>query len=160
MLRAFRGQTVDGALFGSTGQLVLPTFTQIEPVSAQDNSWKVDSLAETEENEAERWAVKAKWCYQRADYLDIVCFLSLTLDFHARGWFIAKTVLTTAAAEYARDKGSAGEHRTRSASVGGAPRRAIRQVGAGKSCVVRTHCGPCDLCVRHDLSAFDAFDLL
>ncbi len=105
LLRSFAGQTVDGALLGSVGPFVLPAFTRVEPVSAADSSWEVDALAETEGDEGVRWAVEVKWRNRQADYHDIVRLYSLTLDLHARGWFIAKTGLTAAAAEYAREKG-------------------------------------------------------
>ena len=49
LLRAFAGQVVDGALFGRTGQLTLPTFARVEPVAAADSSWEVDALAEAED---------------------------------------------------------------------------------------------------------------
>jgi len=105
LLRNFAGQAVDGALFGQMGQLTLPTFTRVEPVSAADSSWEIDALADAEADAAERWAVEVKWRNRRADYHDIVRFHARAQDLNARPWFIAKTGLTASATEYARDKG-------------------------------------------------------
>jgi hypothetical protein len=105
LLRASADQTVDGALFGQMGQLTLPTFTRVEPVSAADSSWEIDALAEAEADVAERWTVEVKWRNRRADYHDIVRFYARAQDLNARPWFIAKTGLTASVAEYARDKG-------------------------------------------------------
>lgn len=104
LLRAFAGQVVDGALFGTTGQLVLPAFAQVKSASAADGSWEVDALAEAEPGAAERWAVEVKWRNRRADYNDVVRFHTIALDLNARPWFIAKTGLTASATEYALDK--------------------------------------------------------
>jgi hypothetical protein len=103
LLRAFAGQTVDGALFDRAGQFVLPTFARVEPAAAADSSWEVDALAEGAA--AERWTAEVKWRNRRADYNDVVRFHMKALDLNARPWFIAKTGLTAAAAEYAREKG-------------------------------------------------------
>jgi AAA+ ATPase superfamily predicted ATPase len=105
LLRAFDGQVVDGALFGRSGQLTLPTFARVEPATAADSSWEIDALADTEGDIAERWAVEVKWRNRRADYHDVVRFHATALNLNARPWFIAKTGLTAAAAGYARDKG-------------------------------------------------------
>ncbi len=117
LLRAFAGQTVDGAIFGLSGKLTLPTFTRVEPYVAPDNAWELDGLAEacTEpfdtdqdrpgRSDGERWAVEVKWRNSRADYTDVTHFHVKALDLKARPWFIAKTGLTSSAEEYAREKG-------------------------------------------------------
>ena len=101
LLRTFAGQTVDGNLFGLSGKLALPTFTRVEPYVAADNAYELDALTEGDE----RWAVEIKWRNRRADYSDVSSFHAQALDLNARPWFIAKTGLTLAAEEYAREKG-------------------------------------------------------
>jgi hypothetical protein len=101
LLCAFAGQTVDGALFGLSGKLSLPTFIRVEPYVAAGNAYELDALAE----DGERWAVEVKWRNYRADYADITRFHAKALDLNARPWFIAKTGLTSSAEEYAREKG-------------------------------------------------------
>jgi AAA+ ATPase superfamily predicted ATPase len=109
ILRAFAGQTVDGALFRLPGKITLPTFTRVEPYVAPDNAWELDGLAEacTESgrSDGERWAVEVKWRNDRADYNDVTRFHARALDLNARPWLIAKSGLTPSAAEYAREKG-------------------------------------------------------
>jgi len=109
LLRAFAGQTVDGALFGLSGKLILPTFTRVEPYVAPGNAYELDALAEAcvepGRSNGERWAVEVKWRNRRADYADVTRFHAKALDLSARPWFIAKTGLTPSAAEYARQKG-------------------------------------------------------
>nr|MBC8493126.1 AAA family ATPase [Chloroflexota bacterium] len=46
LLRAFAGQTVDGALFGLAGEITLPTFSRVEPYVAPGNAYELDALAE------------------------------------------------------------------------------------------------------------------
>jgi hypothetical protein len=71
--------------------------------------WSVDALAEAaaapDRAPGERWVVEVKWRNRRADYHDVAHFRSTALDLNARPWFIAKTGLTPAAAEYAREQG-------------------------------------------------------
>jgi predicted transcriptional regulator len=109
ILRAFAGQTVDGALFRLPGKIVLPTFTRVEPYVAPDNAWELDALAETctepGRSSGERWAVEVKWRNYRADYSDVTRFHARAFDLNARPWFIAKSGLTPSAADYAREKG-------------------------------------------------------
>jgi len=117
LLRAFDGQTVDGALFGLSGKLTLPTFTRVEPYVAPGNAYELDALAETRtepgqkartepsRGDGERWAVEVKWRNRRADYTDVTGFHAKALDLNARPWFIAKAGLTSSAEEYAREKG-------------------------------------------------------
>jgi AAA+ ATPase superfamily predicted ATPase len=101
LLRTFAGQKVDGALFGLSGEITLPTFTQVEPYVAPDNAYELDALAEGDE----RWAVELKWRNRRADYGDLTRFHVKALDLDARPWFIAKTGLTSSAQTYAQEKG-------------------------------------------------------
>ncbi len=101
LLRAFAGQTVDGALFGLSGELTLPRFRRVEPFTAPGNAYELDALAEN----SERWAVEVKWRTRRADYTDVARLHAKALDLNARPWFIAKTGLTPSAAEYVRAKG-------------------------------------------------------
>lgn len=100
LLRAFAGQTVDGALFGLSGKITLPTFNQVEPYVAPADVYELDALAEGDE----RWAVEVKWRNRRADYNDLTRFYAKALDLDARSWFIAKTGLTPSAQTYAREK--------------------------------------------------------
>ncbi len=58
-VRAFAGQEVDGAWFGRSGRLTLPTFTQVVPYRSADGQVEVDVLAEAVSGE--RWAVELKW---------------------------------------------------------------------------------------------------
>lgn len=101
LLRAFAGQRVDGALFGLSGELTLPTFTRVEPYVAPDNAWELDALAENDE----RWAVEVKWRNRRATYTDVRDFHAKALHLNAQPWLITKTGLTRSAAEYARQQG-------------------------------------------------------
>jgi hypothetical protein len=101
LLRAFAGQTVDGALFGLSGRLTLPTFTHVEPYVAPNNAYELDGLAEGDE----RWAVEVKWRSRRADYNDLTAFHAKALDTTARPWFIARAGLTPSAEEYAQTNG-------------------------------------------------------
>lgn len=101
MLRAFAGQAIDGALFGLSGKLTLPTFTRVEPYVAPGNAWEIDALAE----DGETWAVEIKWRNRRADHTEVTRFHTKALDLNARPWFIAKTGLTSSAEDYAREKG-------------------------------------------------------
>ena len=101
LLRSFAGQTVDGALFGLSGGLALPTFIRVEPYVAPDNAYELDALAEGDE----RWAVEVKWRSRRADYNDLTAFHVKALDMAARPWFIARTGLTPSAEEYAQTGG-------------------------------------------------------
>lgn len=105
LLRAFAGQSVDAALFGGTGQLILPAFTHVEPAAAADSAWEVDAVAKTDGDDPARWAVEVKWRNRRADYHDIVQLHAIASDLNCRPWFIAKTGLTASAAEYARHQG-------------------------------------------------------
>jgi AAA+ ATPase superfamily predicted ATPase len=116
LLRAFAGQTVDGALFGLSGKITLPTFTRVEPYIAPDNAYELDALAEAcpeagrracveaGRSSDERWAVEVKWRNRRADYNDLAGFHAKALDLDARPWFIAKTGLTSSAQTCAREK--------------------------------------------------------
>ncbi len=109
LLRAFAGQTVDGALFGLSGKLSLPTFVRVEPYVAPGNAYELDALAEacTEpgRSNGERWAVEVKWRNSRADYTDVTRFHAKALDLNARPWFVTKTGLTPSAEGYVQEKG-------------------------------------------------------
>jgi len=109
LLRAFAGQTVDGASFGLAGRITLPTFSRVEPYIAPGNTYELDALAEVGaepgESGGERWAVEVKWRNRRADYSDVAVLHARALDLKAKPWFITRTGLTPAAERYARDHG-------------------------------------------------------
>jgi len=117
LLRAFAGQTVDGAFFGLAGRITLPTFSRVESYIAPDNTYELDALAEAcpftvfrassepGRGDRERWAVEVKWRNRRADYSDLVALRTRALDLKAKPWFITRTGLTPAAERYARDHG-------------------------------------------------------
>jgi len=109
LLRAFAGQTVDGALFGLAEKITLPTFGRVEPYVAPGNAYELDALAEacTEpgQSNGERWAVEVKWRNRRARYNDLTALYTRALDLNARPWFITRTGLTPAAEKYAQEKG-------------------------------------------------------
>ncbi len=109
LLRAFAGQVVDGALFGTSGQMTLPAFAKVEPIAADDSSWEIDALAEPAADDRggniEPWAVEVKWRNRRIDYHDVVRLVATASDLKARPWLIAKNGLTPSATDFARQNG-------------------------------------------------------
>jgi len=101
-LRAFAGQEVDGALFGTSGRLALPTFTQVGPYRSADGQVEVDALAEAVSGE--RWTVELKWQSKVVGEKELVALAAKAQVLRARPWCVSRSGFTTAARVYA------GEH--------------------------------------------------
>jgi hypothetical protein len=101
LLRSFAGQSVDGALFGTRGRLLLPSFSHVAPYRSEDGQVEVDALAETADGE--RWAVELKWRGKTAGEKELVALHEKARGLNARPWCISRSGFTPAARAYAAD---------------------------------------------------------
>ena len=101
-LRAFAGQEVDGAWFGVSGRLTLPTFTQVAPYRSADGQMEVDALAEAASGE--RWAVELKWQNKVVGEKELVALVAKAQALHAQPWCVSRSGFTPAARAYARER--------------------------------------------------------
>jgi len=101
-MRAFAGQEVDGAWFGTAGRLTLPTIAQVAPYRSADGQVEVDALAEA--ISGERWAVELKWQNKVVGEKELTALTAKAQTLHARPWCISRSGFTPAARTYA------GEH--------------------------------------------------
>ena len=101
-MRAFAGQEVDGAWFGTAGRLTLPTIAQVAPYRSADGQVEVDALAEA--ISGERWAVELKWQNKAVGEKELTALAAKAQALHARPWCISRSGFTPAARTYA------GEH--------------------------------------------------
>jgi len=100
-LRVFAGQEVDGAWFGGSGRLTLPTFTQVAPYRSADGQVEVDALVETASGE--RWAVELKWQNKAVGEKELTALTAKAQALHARPWCISRSGFTPAARVYASE---------------------------------------------------------
>jgi hypothetical protein len=100
-LRAFAGQEVDGAWFGSSGRLALPAFIQVAPYRSADGQVEVDALAETASGE--RWVVELKWQNKAVGEKELTALTAKAQALHARPWCISRSGFTPAARAYASE---------------------------------------------------------
>ena len=98
-LRAFAGQEVDGAWFGVSGRLTLPTFTQVAPYRSADGQMEVDALAEAASGE--RWAVELKWQNKVVGERELTALAAKARTLNARPWCVSRSGFTPAARPYA-----------------------------------------------------------
>ena len=98
-LRAFAGQEVDGAWFGVSGRLTLPTFTQVAPCRSADGQMEVDALAEAASGE--RWAVELKWQNKVVGERELTALAAKARTLNARPWCVSRSGFTPAARPYA-----------------------------------------------------------
>jgi predicted transcriptional regulator len=103
LLRAFAGQSVDGAWLGAGGSLLLPAFVQVMPYRSEDGQVEVDALAEAAGGE--RWAVEVKWRGKAAGEKELVALDKKARVLHARPWCISRSGFTPAARAYAAGHG-------------------------------------------------------
>ncbi len=101
LLRGFAGQTVDGDLFGLSGDFRLPTFRRVASYRSPDGQIEVDALAEN----GERWAVEVKWRSKAAGKKELAALLEKAQSLSARPWFISRSGFTPAARAYAAEHG-------------------------------------------------------
>ncbi len=106
LLRSFSGQTIDGALFGLEGILVLPFFSPPGAVTAYrspDGQTELDALAVAADGL--RWAVEIKWRSRAAGDKELVALCSKAQAVGARAWCISRSGFTPAARAYAAAHG-------------------------------------------------------
>ncbi len=103
MLRLFAGQEVDGSWLGTSGRVLLPVFRHVGPYRSADGQLEVDALAESEQGE--RWAVEIKWQNKAVGEKELSNLLRKATRLQARPWCISRSGFTTAARQYAGERG-------------------------------------------------------
>lgn len=103
LLRALAGQTLPGAPFGQTTDVIVPHFTRVAPYRSADGQIEIDALAETDDNE--RWAVEIKWRLKRVGRQEVETFLGRAAYVSARPWIISQIGFTPDAIELADTPG-------------------------------------------------------
>jgi len=98
-MRAFAGQEMDGAWFGTSGRLALPTITQVAPYRSADGQVEVDAVAEPVSGE--RWAVELKWQSKAVGEKELIALAAKAQALNARPWCVSRSGFTPAARAYA-----------------------------------------------------------
>lgn len=102
LLQAFKGQEVDGGLFGMEGTLQLPAFDKVLPYLSPDGQVQVDALAE---GQSTRWVVEVKWRGRLSGRKELEKLAAHARRLEARPWFISKTGFTPDAIGFAHQEG-------------------------------------------------------
>ena len=97
-LRAFADQEVDGAWFGRSGRLTLPTVRDVAPYRSADGQVEVDALAETVSGEL--WAVELKWQNKVVVEKELTALAAKARTLNARPWCVSRSGFTPAARAY------------------------------------------------------------
>ena len=96
---AFAGQELDGAWFGISGRLALPTITHVAPCRSADGQVEVDAVAETVSGG--RWAVELKWQSKAVGEKELIALAGKAQALNARPWCVSRSGFTPAARAYA-----------------------------------------------------------
>jgi hypothetical protein len=103
LLRKLAGQTVDGACFGQTGELHVPSFNRVEPYRSPDGQVELDALAEAPDGT--RWAVEVKWRLRRAGVKELAQLRERATGLQARAWCVSQGGFTPEAIAFAGEHG-------------------------------------------------------
>jgi hypothetical protein len=103
LLRKLAGQTVDGACFGQTGELHVPSFNRVEPYRSPDGQVELDALAEAPDGT--RWAVEVKWRLRRAGVKELAQLRERVTGVQARAWCVSQGGFTPEAIAFAGEHG-------------------------------------------------------
>jgi uncharacterized protein len=101
VMRRFKGQEVDSAIFNARGRIVLPHFGRVEPYIAEDGQVQLDALGETAQGE--KWIVEVKWRNKRVGEKEVERLSKLARELNAQGWLISRSGFTDDALEFAED---------------------------------------------------------
>ena len=98
-LRAFAGQEVDGAWFGTSDRITLPIVSHVAPYRSADGQVEVDALAYAMNDE--RWAVELKWQNKVVGEKELTALAAKAQTLNARPWCVSRSGFTPAARAYA-----------------------------------------------------------
>jgi hypothetical protein len=103
LLRKLAGQTVEGACFGQTGELHVPSFNRVESYRSPDGQVELDALAEAPDGT--RWAVEVKWRLRRTGVKELTQLRERATGLQARAWCVSQGGFTPEAVAFAGEHG-------------------------------------------------------
>jgi hypothetical protein len=101
LMRKFRGQEVTGSLFGMSGMVTLPQFTEVERFRSPDGRTEIDALG----SGPQRWAVEVKWKTRAVGVKELTSFAERAGSLADRLWFVSRAGFTSDGRTYAREQG-------------------------------------------------------
>lgn len=101
LMDLFRGQEIEGVVFGIKGAIKLPKFKKIGQYISKDGKTEIDILA----TNRVKWAVEIKWKGKAAGIKEVEAFFKKAFSLADRYWYIAKAGFTEEAKRFASEKG-------------------------------------------------------
>jgi hypothetical protein len=101
LMRHFHGQSIQGELFHTKGEITLPIFGEVESEISADGQVELDAVGKGQK----RWVVEVKWRNKRAGVKDLEKLLKHAQERSAKAWFVSRNGFSADAVQYANENG-------------------------------------------------------